>query len=362
MSLSVTKLQDLLSTRGYITKNFFANEGMCFYVEVFCVRTADVFLLYIPSKYEIPIEKGKNVFALEELDLEDTSQIEKYTGKIDEDTVGGIYGDLSIDLSPTNHAEENLEGKYKHDINIKTISKSNEDELKGIYRQVKRLSFSVQKIDYKLGILFRNFLCVIRRDNSIDFFVIKGYKGRPCKTLYVCTDLEVLYSKEERMIDDIVTVKNSIYKLLERNQVNNGRLIDKITQSKGDIVNIPLYIDAKRVRYEGMIFELEKLLEYLQEKERELFDELDELSHIDELRLSDGRGTLENDIEKAHRKDKIDKKLDQINLWRTQIARNMLIIREKMENTILSMDKLLFDNTVMFDTIVKNFTTLRNFC
>jgi hypothetical protein len=48
-------------------------------------------------------------------------------------------------------------------------------------------------------------------------------------------------------------------------------------------------------------------------------------------------------------------------MLKADITKNILILREKKENTVLSIDKIMFDNTVMLDSIFKNFSKLKDY-
>jgi uncharacterized protein YcbK (DUF882 family) len=73
-------------------------------------------------------------------------------------------------------------------------------------------------------------------------------------------------------------------------------------------------------------------------------------------------GGLHTEIQNAHRKAAIEQEFNQLNKTKQDIIKYVTILREKRENTIISIDKIMFDNTVMFDQMIKNFTKLKNYC
>jgi hypothetical protein len=85
------------------------------------------------------------------------------------------------------------------------------------------------------------------------------------------------------------------------------------------------------------------------------------MDQLYELKQNNTDG-LQNDIDRVHHKSRLEKELDKINSIRGSISKHMFILREKRENAILSVDKIMFDNTVMFDSMVKNFAKLKDFC
>jgi hypothetical protein len=48
----------------------------------------------------------------------------------------------------------------------------------------------------------------------------------------VVIDLETFYEKNEKLIEDIHVVRQSIYKVLERNQNMHGKVIEKIIENR----------------------------------------------------------------------------------------------------------------------------------
>ena len=281
---------------------------------------------------------------------------DEYAGKQGNNDIVNTYGDMQVQLSPDkDEMEEHLENNYKQAISLDEISNDDITDIKAIYRQLKRLKFCVQNLKYKLAITYKNYICAIRRDDSIDCIMIKNYPRDPVKQLLVIVDLETLYEKEDKLLEDIQVVRESIYKVIERNQTNHGKIIERIIENKKDILVIPQLAERKKEKYETMLKQLETMLQKMSESEKKYLDELYEI---------DGANTqgLENDINRVHHKARIEKELDKINSIRASISKNILTLRSKRENAILNIDKIVFDNTVMFDRIVKNFAHLKDFC
>jgi uncharacterized protein YjcR len=71
---------------------------------------------------------------------------------------------------------------------------------------------------------------------------------------------------------------------------------------------------------------------------------------------------LQKDIDKIYEKTNVLKELDKINTIKVGLSKTIFILKEKRENMILSIDKIMFDNTVMYDCMVKNFSKLKDLC
>lgn len=357
MSLSIGKLQDMLISNGYIPSKYYIMDGACFFIELFSINTAEVFLMYIPSKYNFPMEPNENTFKMKYIAVTDSDNVtEQYASGIDNMDVVALYGDVNIQLSPDKgQMEEHLEGNYKHPIGMQDISKEDTVVLKGIYRQAKRLRYTVQNIKYKIAIFYKNYICVIRRDNTIDCMILKNYPRENTKKLFIVCDLETFYEKSEKVLEDIFTVKHSVYRVLEKNQIIHTQVMERMIESRKDIASIPEKREQKKAEYEGMIRKLEDMLKIMTLSEKKIVDEIAEIDR-------DRTNGIHTDINKTSRKNYLEKELDKIVIIKGDITKTMFYIKNKRDNAILELDKIMFDNTVMFDSMIRNFAKIKQFC
>jgi copper chaperone CopZ len=355
MPLSLAKLESLLTTKGFVVINYFELDGSCFYILLFAVKTADVFLMYIPSKYTFPITNETNSYNIKYIDIDNCDNVaDEYAVKQDDVDIENIYGNTNIELSlEKKNMEEELENNYKRPIAIRDVSENDTVTLKAINRQLRRFKYCVQNLKYKLAIIYKNYICAIRRDDSIDFFGIKNYPRQPSKKLMIITDLETFYESSDNIPDDIQTVRESIYRLLEKNQGTQTRIISTIMENRKHLLTLPKELEKKKEQYDRMTRELFVMLETMTEAENKINEELENIN----IKYKDPN--LQNDITKAHERDKLEKELDRINSIKSEIGKNILALREKRETKILSTDKLAFDNAVMLDVILKNFSKLK---
>src|SRR3990167_11399650 len=219
MPLSLDKLKDFLVSKGFIPNTLFILDNLVFYIELVSISDATKFLLYIPSKYEFVADKSSQSYKIKYIDLEGKESItEEYAGSPED--ISTVYGNTNINVSPdkSEKIEDHLEDNYKRPISLSDISPEDTVDIKAIYRQVRRLKYCVQNIKYKAGILFKNYICAIRRDDSIDCFYIKHYDRRDTDQLFVITDLEILYEKSEKLLSDVKVVRDSILNILNNNQ------------------------------------------------------------------------------------------------------------------------------------------------
>jgi hypothetical protein len=286
---------------------------------------------------------------------------DEYAGSPDNVDIESAYGDAHIDLSPAKgeKLEDHLEDNYRRPISLNEISTEDTRDLKAIYRQMRRLRYCVQSIKYKVGIIYKNYICAIRRDDSIDCFNIKHYSRKDCKRLMVILDLEMFYEKNEKITSDVETVRTGIYKILVKNQGTHTRVISRMLESKDEITSFADKAQRKKAKYDSYIRKLERMLTVLNNAERKFVTELYELN--DKTGDTSTVG-MHSDIQRAHQKNKVEVEIARINKIKEKAMKTITMLRGRRENSILSIDKIMFDNTVMFDCMVKNFARLKGFC
>lgn len=360
MPLSINKLQEFLTSKGFVPVRFFILDEYVFYIEVLSVKTASSFYIYIPSKYEFAMKPGTDAYKIHYIDMEGTSDntADEYAGAKGVD-VESIYGG-DINLSPDNgKIEDHLVENYKRPISLEDISTEDRTVLKAIYRQVKRLRYCVQNIKYKIAIVYKNYICAIRRDDTIDCFSLSHYPRRDNKKLMIIADLEMFYEKYEKMDSDINTVRTGVYKILQKNQNRHAFMISKLLENKEELSSVAGKTGARKIKYDTNMKKLQRMLEVMNISERKTLSQINEL---EEQRGDVGKQGMNNDIEIAHRKSQLEDEIKTINSIKEEIMRNISILRQRKEDSALSIDKIMFDNTVMFDCMVKNFAELKKFC
>jgi len=361
MTLSLSKLERLLSSKGLVINKYFIMYSLCVYLEVFNRNNADTFLVYIPSKYEIKLERGDNVFRIDYLDiLDENGNIPgEYAGEPDNYELENNYDEIEIHLSPDADNRKNLakhqEENYNHTVSLKDITRDDTQSLRDIFRQLRRLKFCVQSIKYKLGIVYKNYLCCIRRDNTFECFTFQNRITKTDKRLLISVDLETLYSKIGSLCLDIKTVKHGIYKVLNRNHLQNARNLKSIMVRNTNITERSDDIYVKKEKYSLYITNLETLLEKIDISESKT---LFKISRINEKYSDTSLRGLHIDIEKSHLISRQEKELEKIRGVKKDIIINISCLKEKQENIMLKIDNIFFDNSVMLDAIVKNLKNL----
>lgn len=360
MPLSLNKLERLLSTKGFIIKKYFTVKGFCVYVEVLSITNADSFLLYIPSKYEIQAEKGNNTYKVQYIELDEDGNIPgDYAGEPDNFDLEKAYDEVDIDLSQNDGHDlvDHLEENYNRPVSLKDITKDDKKDLCDVFRQLRRFRFCVQSIRYKLAIVFKNYLCCIRRDDALECFSIRNYSNRDNRKLMVSMDLETLYAKLDTVAVDVKTVRDGIYKVLDKNQLKHSRNLTHMLEQNNDITSYSNIVYIQKEQYVTYIMRLETMLAQLGDSEKKT---VEKLMALDDRYSDPSLKGLHNDIERTHLTSKQEIELERINTVKQEIIRTIVVLKTKQENLMLKVDKIFFDNSVMLDAILKNMITLQS--
>jgi len=360
MPLSITKLKKLLSYKGLVPVKYFHMGGVCVYVEILSMNNADSILLYIPSKYKFPVDKtsSSNVYKLVYVDINDAeTSPDNFAGELDEYIIENTYGGNNINIKKDENFAVQLESNYKRAIQLKNVSNENHKELKDTYRQLKRLRFCVQDTPYKICIYFKNFLCSIQRDNSVEIYRIKKFKGDAQKKLFISTDLEHLYGNMDSILLNIADLKKGIYHILDKNHFSHTYTLKRLLEEKNDIVQLSNDSYTKKSEYETSLEESKILLKNLNNKEKKLKHSLAQIKN----KFSSGNN-LNYDINYSHQLSQIENEIRNIEKVKSELIDIILELRLKSENAMLNVDKIMFDNTVMIDLVLKNFEKLGEIC
>ena len=360
MTLSISKLEKILTNKGLLPKKFFVMNDLLIYLEVFCIFNADSFILYIPSKYEIAIGSGENIYKIRFIDISEDGYIPSdYAGEPDNFDIEQQYDKIDIDndINNNNDMAKYLEENYNNPISLKDINKSDKLQLREIFRQLRRLKFCVQGLKYKISIMFKDYLCCIRRDDTFEGFIAPNFKGSLEMKLMISLDLETLYEKLDSLSLDIKTVRKGIYRVLDKNQTKNLHNLQKILEQKNDLAIFSDIVLKKKKKYSEYLDRMEQLLSDLGKSEKRI---VEKIINIQERYSNDTsiKG-LHSDIEKSHQVSKLESELSKINLVKQELVENILNIKTKHEDLSLKVDKIFFENIVMIDAIIKNFFELK---
>jgi hypothetical protein len=343
--LSLNKLEKILTTQGFLIKSIYSYDKYCVYIEILCLTNADIFLLYIPSKYDILINEKYQIYNIKYIELKDI-----YTNlyENEDDNIEKTYEDIKME--DNDNIIEQLDNIYKKQIILDNKDKVY-NNIKNIYKQLNRLKYSVQTIKYKISIQYKNFLCNITRDNEINCCIIENISvyDNQIRNIYITIDLETFFSKVNNVIENIINVRNNIYKILNRTQSlkynNMFTGLDKLNE----LICFNKHIEKKKETNTSYILSLENMYKQLCNTEKKIYNKLDELNNI---------------TDEQYNKDeiiRIENKINDINKIKEKIFKYILTLKNKQSDLYLFVDKMIYDNSVMLNEIVNNIDKVKEY-
>ena len=69
MKVSLSKLEKFVNSKGFLLKKIFTIDSEAVYLELFNINNAEIFLVYIPSKYTIKVRDRSNVYKIKYIEL-----------------------------------------------------------------------------------------------------------------------------------------------------------------------------------------------------------------------------------------------------------------------------------------------------
>ena len=99
--------------------------------------------------------------------------------------------------------------------------------------------------------MFKNYICCIRRDNTFECYSVENFNQGTACIMLVTLDLESFYAKINSVIIDIKTVREGIYKVLDKNQYKHVSTIKKILEFKKTLLasSKDIYIKNNSIFY-----------------------------------------------------------------------------------------------------------------
>jgi DNA repair exonuclease SbcCD ATPase subunit len=361
MPLSLGKLEKMLIDNRFIINAFYMINQKCEYVKVFSINYGETLILRIPREYDFSIReqeminRGNDVFHLTNVELLDDNEIknkvEKFKNYPNEKELEEKYIPIekSSEINPEiEDLEEELEKNYKKRIQLRDLEKSQILEIKDCQRQMKRLQHVVQNLKYNI--------CIVE-----DFYFLVGDKCYICKTqkteekrfLFILVDIEIFHQSLKTIIEDVISIKKGIYKILDKNSEINSTNLFLILEKFEDIENVLENVVKKKSDIHLHIEKYRETLENLIDEEKETIEEISE--------LEEKRTDFFSDSQYVHKKSKLESKLLSLQNLKQRLLKNLNDAFQTCDNIYLKTDKCEFDAAVLLDSVHKDIDTLKDF-
>lgn len=348
MSLSISKLEKLLINNGIFPDKFYRYHKYVIYIECTVVKSGLKFWLDIPSEYKFRIDSKSNVFDIKSIEIDDSDGevVSEFAKKFNDLDVFNTYENTSNNVEDDfdkNNISSTLAENYKYTVKINDIDESDEKDIRDIKRQVERLRYSVMQTKYNICLTYKHYFAILNNDNVLVFTINNNDDLTKYRQLIVSVDLELFYNKIDKINTEIYKIKSSIDKILDMNYNKNISNINFMMEKSAIVITKFNELYNKKNHLIGLENKFENLFESANMSEKKILEKISVLQDIE-----GGKEHI----------DKLKNDIKDIENTKMEVLTNIVKTNEKKDNIALTLDKILFDNIVMLNSIVKNFELL----
>ena len=353
MTILLNKLEKLLNSNNFIIESLFIQGNLCTHMRVISIVSGIMFIVCIDESYRFRVTdefQGRSFFKMSVIDLMVGDDIiEKYSEYPDDKQVKEKYANdpVSINEVDGTSIEDTLESKYVYRISLKDITKTETKLIKDCFRQLKRLSLCTQNLRYKMCIIRADYISITGNDDLINCYRINDFKQDDTICVHIAVDLEYFYKKITHVVDDITTIKKSLYGILNRTHDSCIQTITKLVKDVVSSIHTSDQIQKKKDDIDSLISKCEQLMESVTKHEIEYNQKYMELNN----------DKSSEDVY-VHQKKRITDKLTETKNIKKKILTSLIQLRTKKDNIYFMVDNIEFDNTVMLDNIIERIKQL----
>lgn len=355
--LSLSKLQSFLNHKGYLIHNVFTQENYCFLIEVKSKSAAGNFMIYIPSKYNIPARTSSsfnnNTFELKFKEVGDNNDDEDDD---DDEVAEEIYEKLDVS---NENPESALDNAYKKTIATQKVSKK--EIMKMINRQLKRLRTCIENSKFKLAISSNNIVGLIRRDDSVEVYEAGGFpRDESGFRLFVVVDLDTLYETRNSTVLDseIGKLHAGVYNVMDKSREALMKYFAKVVSSIPEALGKLEEVYDRKTKYDFYTNYFQNALEELRQVETRNFQELDKILH--NTKSDTSFRSIQEDMSTAHRRKKLEDERNLILTTKTNIYDVSSSVHSEMDNFVLAIDNYMFESVKLLNIVSKNLEQLQS--
>ena len=190
----------------------------------------------------------------------------------------------------------------------------------------------------------------------MDTYEIKNEESK-ARRLYIVIDIDSFFAEDviENFDHDSKFVKNAIYTLLKTNKIKNQKKLDMMFNKYKNMLAVNNTIVDKYEKLKAECDELNILLLKNIKKQEEIKNVM-----ITKENYYNSINTVAADIDKSKFLFQCNKKLKKVKDLELKIQNSFDQSKMKYENAILFLDKIYFENIIMFNSILENLNALQN--
>jgi hypothetical protein len=347
MPLVLTKLERLIVKNNYVIVSIYMCEKYCRYIKIVSTKTGETIMLFVDPRFKFRIGPDDDrivVMSVVDFSTGET-QIERYREYPDKKALEEKYRkQIVVSDDKEENFEEKLDEKYKYKIFLKDMEKPKILKIKNSFRQLQRLSLLVQDLRYKMCILTDNHIFCTEDDDIINCYQVPTTSN---ENIVVIIDLEYFYKKILTVTEDVITIKKTIYDLINKHHLECFTDIKSLIVSLQTTFSSVESIALKQQKIDSNINKTKSLLETLQ---TQLDDFLKQYSKMDET----------NEEIYVHEKKRLETKIQQSEEVKQKLLNYILTLIEEKDKLFLTIDHVEFDTSIFLDGIKKRLEEFEN--
>ena len=341
--MSLSRLQDLFSSKGFVANNYFTLDGRYKLVEIINFKTAISLMIIIGDKHQIQAEEIKHEYKL----LKKTMNGDLINGIADELHLRSSYREIDH-ITNALQAEEKFTEMYDKPISLQGEEDRSIEKFSSTIRQMRRFRLCVRNIPYKFALFDDDCICLLNENSEIESYYAVDYKHRTRK-MFITTSIENFFATQD-IEQSIMKINEQFYNILYDNQRIETTKIQSMIDSKRNIVS-----QSKK------ILEMKKkLYDRIQKLQIQHSDILDKTAELQKKKKDyrGASGATATDTSVRYNAEKINEELERLDGQHKDIIKNILDTRKELDELCLVVDNILFDNMIMLSRIAHNFRVL----
>ncbi len=351
-AFSLEKFLTIVNQKDFSILGLYSEDGKYRFVELLSNESGEKFLVYILSKYPIPVNPNYPSIEVVYYELDDATE----SG----DGLPVDYDEIELKgATPPGTTEAAGEARYKP-IDIEKESTGRLNKSIQLHRSIlDRVKSCTSKVKYKLAVITGSFVCFINRHNEVECFTIKGtgLRSDPLKQeTLIMIDIESFYEKINALSEDVHSFYKKLYLILNKAHLQQIGTLREKTNEFGKVADkaIVLY-DAIQSHVKTMN-KLSSHLKVINTKYSEMSRQRDD---VQKGYTPSSRGHSSLGERKVFRLSEIEGKLGKLRGLRSEVIGLYQDVKNKYNRSLLDYDNLLFMNSVLLDSISKNCERLK---
>ena len=176
--------------------------------------------------------------------------------------------------------ENQLTEQYRRPIILKDVDERDNTALYCIFRQLKRLQYCVQFLKYRFGIIYKDYLAILRSDNTIKCYRIRNNEHTEYRSLYITIDLEVFYENSKVLNEDLEQLQNGIRGVLDKNQEVQSKHLDTMLTQQQQIITVLSKLQQRKINIRIELQKFKELFKIIEESIKTMMNKIHELGQL----------------------------------------------------------------------------------